>query len=322
MGRAGVLRVAGRLHKAKAMDMAVAKHKELTNLHEGAAKNGQADVVDISVGKCDTGNLHRHSRPPHNATPFTKNPLFLCSRSLFHISPLRYTLRTLIAPTIPQRRFKVRLHARSLFPFARASARCLSTLHRSLYPFAHAPTRCLSALRRLFVSLCPCACLPPFHLVPLACIPSHACPFALSALCCSLFPLPRLADFARALSASRFLLPSCFLLHLALPLRLMLSASLTSLARSPPRAPLRLALPSASPHLCLASPAKPSQAPNMIKTGGIGQPSQEWYQYDEEMNSISCFPSASRFPPHTPLVLPLRLVLPSALPRQRSRARR
>jgi hypothetical protein len=209
---------------------------------------------------------------------------------LFHISPLRYTLRTLIAPTIPQHRFKVRLHAHSLFPFARASARCLSTLHRSLYPFAHAPTRCLSALRRLFVSLCPCACLPPFHLVPLACIPSPACPFAAFLPCAAhCFPCPASpTSLVRSLprassSASRFPSALCF------P-----SASLTSLARSLPRAPLRLAFPSPSPHLRLASPAKPSQAPNMIKTGyrmsrvwiwssengrqgGVDQPSQEWY---------------------------------------------
>ncbi|KAJ7892002.1 hypothetical protein B0H13DRAFT_2340306 [Mycena leptocephala] len=92
---------------------------------------------------------------------------------------------------------------------------------------------------------------------------------------------------------------------------------------APPRAsstascfPSTLRFPSTSPHLCLASlhftslnftllglPAKPSQAPNVMKTGyrtsrvwiwssengrqgGIGQPSQEGYQHDEEMNSI------------------------------------
>jgi hypothetical protein len=135
----------------------------------------------------------------------------------------------------------------------------------------------------------PCSCVPAplFHISPpcytlrTSIAPPLQCCFKVCSCAHSLFPvrllaafpplltdpLSRLADFTHMLSAS------CFLLHLALPLRL------TS---------LRFA------SLGFAVLAKLSQAPNVIKTGyrtsrvwmwssengrqgGVDQPSQEWY---------------------------------------------
>jgi hypothetical protein len=53
------------------MDMTVAKHKELTNLHEGAAKHSQADVVwatpTITCVPTRNGGI-RATRQPRNTT--------------------------------------------------------------------------------------------------------------------------------------------------------------------------------------------------------------------------------------------------------------
>ncbi|KAJ7905211.1 hypothetical protein B0H13DRAFT_2334156 [Mycena leptocephala] len=101
-------------------------------------------------------------------------------------------------------------------------------------------------------------------------------------------------DFLDHLAHPRLLLPLTERI-IVLPLCLTLPLCLVL--------PLRLALPLHLTSLRFASPAKPSQAPNVIKTGyrtsrvwiwssengcqgGVDQPSQEGYQYDEEMNSI------------------------------------
>jgi hypothetical protein len=56
--------------------MAVAKHKKLTNLHEGAAKHGQADVVwaapTTTCAPTRNGGV-RAARQPRNTTMSKKN---------------------------------------------------------------------------------------------------------------------------------------------------------------------------------------------------------------------------------------------------------
>ncbi|KAJ7817724.1 hypothetical protein B0H13DRAFT_2379472 [Mycena leptocephala] len=130
-------------------------------------------------------------------------------------------------------------------------------------PRASSSTSCFPSTSR-FPSASPHLCLASLHF-----------PSALRFPSASRSPLPRLT------SASP---PSASPCSAPLPLAL----------------PLRLALPSALPHLHLASL---SFAPNMVtigyrmsrvwiwspengRQGGVGQPSREGYQYDEEMNSV------------------------------------
>jgi hypothetical protein len=257
--------------------------------------------------KVSLANLHCHSRPLHNA-PFTQNSLFLrlCS-------PFSY-----FSATLHTSHFDLH-HLRNAVLKVRSHV-CSPHSRLVLLTVSHAPARRFSALRRLLVSLCLCACSlqwkvscaparrisaarcflrarsPPFH--PFACIPSPTHPLAAFLL----LAVSRTPTRLSALHHSLFPCPT----------------SLTSLTRSPPRAsssashlPSALCFPSASldftwlglAALSFASPAKPSQAPNVIKTGyrmsmvwiwssengrqgGIGQPSQEWYRYDEERNSV------------------------------------
>ncbi|KAJ7808359.1 hypothetical protein B0H13DRAFT_2385881 [Mycena leptocephala] len=201
--------------------------------------------------------------------------------------------------------------ARSLFS---ARPRSLAFPHTRL-PF---PARTLVVLRSLFparalVVLCTPA-LARISAYPLAVFRTPA-PARILARCFSAYPLAVSRMHARCfaparISAARSLVP-------ARPLavfRTSTPARRLPRVRSPPRAspPPRLtslrfaSLVFASlgfAALGFASPAKPSQAPNAIKTGyrtsrvwiwgskngrqgGVGQSSQKWYQYDEETNSV------------------------------------
>jgi hypothetical protein len=175
---------------------------------------------------------------------------------------------------------------------ARTPARCPHAHARSPFPdFPHA--------RSLSARACPLA----VSRTPVRCPHAHArSPFPDSphAHACSSSPArPRPLVVSR--TPVRCLMPPP-------PPR----ASPLPRASPPPRAPLCLAslrfaslhfasLPFAS--LGFGSPVKPSQVPNAIRTGyrmsrvwiwsskngrqgGIGQPSQEWYQCDEETNSV------------------------------------
>ncbi|KAJ7932881.1 hypothetical protein B0H13DRAFT_2515402 [Mycena leptocephala] len=149
-------------------------------------------------------------------------------------------------------------HARSHF---RTPARCSHDYLISACPLAASrtptPAR-IPAARSLFPARplhcrTPARCFPHAH----ACLHFH-CALAVSRHDRSLFPARPFAALPLAVSRAPRLAASHFLLRLALPLRL----TLPSASRSPPpRAHLHLASPG------FASPAKPSQAPNAIKTG-------------------------------------------------------
>jgi hypothetical protein len=156
--------------------------------------------------------------------------------------------------------------------------------HATQFPHARSPisVACLPFL----------ACLLAFSVARLLFIAARShCPLAVSRTPDRCFPHARSTLFGCTLAV--YCTPARCLMLPPPPRACSLPCPSSSASPSPPP----------RPHLCFASPAKPSQAPNMIKTGyrmsrvwiwssengrqgGVGQPSQEWYRYDEETNSI------------------------------------